>query len=1696
MAHINEDRRSLGTNREIRSLPTTPFRPQPPLPPSASNFLNQNYFPSISSVSTSHPLHPDSFSHHLRPSQQQNHAYIQQNQQIQNPHFHQLPPHFQPPTFSPSQPHHFNYPTYHNSQPPPLRYPSQTLAPSLAPDPIFDHSVPYSSASAKTLPTVAHIPILSGRTDFGAWNDGVRTLLLHLGYLSHIADPSTFGAFALPDRAASYPPTLSVPPTPIEVSAYRIWWEQDNISSHILLSRLHPVVRSLLPYDDSDPNNPRTSRIIYDILRETYGLRGYVGGSTLYADLRALSCGSRIQEFVTKWRSGVSQLRSARYPLVIREVIEFFLERLPTSVPFQILRHKVMERIDLISDDDITEFIRITNEVLDIDNLYRRSNPARVAPPSATRSTPASSLPRVPPIPSPITPAPTVVPTQRSKSSLLCVNQNCGLTGHTIDTCFKVGGGLEGQRDLYLAKRRGAQAHLAQFDEFLASRDRAQAFLLHLDDILQDDEDPPDVTDSTPTVTVDSPSDTIPTFSALSIPTTTHSIVTPVPVINDDLFFELYMSSRPESFAYSAVPSFLDLGSDLPPSAFSATPFPFNSLLDSGCTHHIIRDRSLFWTYDTALATPVKTANCGFLQTLARGSVRFRVASGGRTVTFVLNDCLHAPDAPINLISVGALTEKNVTFTFAKELTIISFPSDHPVLPSFSFNATVLRRLSFLDCDFIPSPSPIPSSLHDPPSPLLDLSDQALTAMFEPVALTPALWHRRFGHLGLDATRAILTKDYATGLNYTGSFHRSHCVACLIGKSPQQPYSHHGHRASNPGDILHSMDTCGPFPTLTPQKHSSFLASLDDCTQFGFTDLHQRKDQSYDSYRRNEATIELVTGNRIRAVRCDGAPELCQGRLGAHLRDRGIALQTTAPYAHQQNGRIERYIRTLVDGMQTLLADSGLPPSFWGDALSTTRYLRNRLPSSVLPSNITPYEGFHRSKPDLSHLRVWGCQCFVTIAPEVRTKGGPRRFEAIFVGYEENRLGWRVRDLKGAYHFSRDVIFNESVPGRLSTSSPSTIDSPPVTSGLPSGRATRTRTRTAAGQTFADAIQARDLALAVRRAKAPTHGGALSVISLSAILDFSSLEVYDSWTDAIPTWSLDADPSPLFTAYGFLSNSPAEYLRAPRSYDLLKPPESYYEACARSDAPVWSAAMDREMDSLRSRQAFEPADLPKGRKAIGVRWVYAFKYNPDGTIIRGKEKARLVAQGFSQRPEDFDETYAPVAKMTSIRIILAFAAVNDLEIMASDVKTAFLHCRLRSDIYCRQIPGQPPLPEPGKVLRILVALYGLRQSAYEFYMLLVRSFQSIGLQRCDVDHAVFYGTWAIPPDPSIPPLPDNVPLFAIIPVHVDDGLIVCNSIPLYLWIIARLQQSLEIIDMGPASLYLGIRITRDRVRRKLWLSQKSYCVELLRTWNMSNCTTACTPMVIKPYLLPPSQTALPDVKDDDIKPLFQKLVGSLIYLAISTRPDISYAAMALGQFNANPTRAHLVAGKRVLRYIAGTLDLALEFNFDGGVVPATIGGFIRNCAVSDADWASDESDRRSISGYCFYFFNSLVSWSAVKQKTISLSSTEAEYYSMTHAIKEALWIRLFLTLLSFPVPRPFPLLSDNQSACALANNSAITSRSKHIDVRHHFIRDHISDGTFCTNWVPTSDMPADIFTKPLASPLFIKHRTSLGLIVV
>ena len=523
--------------------------------------------------------------------------------------------------------------------------------------------------------------------------------------------------------------------------------------------------------------------------------------------------------------------------------------------------------------------------------------------------------------------------------------------------------------------------------------------------------------------------------------------------------------------------------------------------------------------------------------------------------------------------------------------------------------------------------------------------------------------------------------------------------------------------------------------------------------------------------------------------------------------------------------------------------------------------------------------------------------------------------------------------------------------------------------------------------------------------------------------------------------------------------------------------------------------MQREVDSLEVQNAFERTVLPPGRKAIGVCWTYDHKHEADGSIIRGKEKARLVAQGFSQRPEDFDETYAPVVKLTSVRVLPAFANYHNYEIMSFDVKTAFLHAWLPYSIYVKQIPGYPE-DDPKTVLRLLVALYRLKQSAYQWYTLLTATFADLGLYRCEADHAIFIGRWSTPPDHTIT-MPDSEdPLVLIIPIHVDDGLAICNSSSLYAWFVRAISQKVDFVCLGSITnaWYLGQRIVCNHAQKTIHILQSDLVTNLLEDWGMLECKISTVPLSHNLNNLPPcSPNACPNIPDCDITVAYQRLVGSLTYLAVCMRPDLAFAAMALGQFNASATRAHLMVAKGVLRYLAGTVHLGLMFSLHNAHLPASVQIHTSACGLSDADWASNERDRKSISGYCFYFHNSLVSWSARKQRTVSTSSTEYEYYALANTIKEALWIKLFLYLTHLHNAPSLPLLCDNQSARSIATTDSISSCTKHIDVRHHFIHEHITNGSFPLHWIPTSNMVTDIFTKSLPAVLFLHHRDNLGL---
>ena len=830
-----------------------------------------------------------------------------------------------------------------------------------------------------SLPSTKDVPILTGKNDWGPWHSAVRTLIMNANLLGHIADDPLPGAVFDPGLWPTYPPVIHQRSSRAEITAFTEWWSRDGLASHILTSRLSTSVLNSLPIANERMGHRRSARTVYANLRHQYGAGDYSAVMVIEARLRQLKClpsrgGVRVTDFTTTWRTSINQMEAAGFLPGIRHLLTIFADGLPNNtVAYINLYDDIMLSLNEPHDYSLPNIHQLFDRITHIDNTMQRNRilhpttrrPQTLPAPNALPN--SANPPANPTNTSTGTPATDTQGNRNPSSATTLFCSNCHRPGHTDRTCFQPGGAMEGRREEYLASRIPKPiAHIAEVEENFVDNEEI-------------------------TILADEPSLNT-EFAAMSLGN------------SNDIHFSTY-----------ALSSFSDITLDTP-LAFSSISQTYNSALDSACTNHIFRDRHVFHTYNAGGAVPVKTANCGFLTTLGIGDVKIRLKIGDNNVIWTLTNCLHAPDVPINLISVGALQEHHMSVAFSFQKTTISFPFDHTKLSGLSFDAHVTRRLSLLQLDFVPPPV-MPVAFY----------------LFPPVQNTPEIWHRRFGHLGHEASKDVITGNYATGITKPLTTYplSSKCVPCLIGKSPQAPYSNNAKRATNVGDLVH-IDTCGPFPTLTPKKEGYFTIFLDDASNYGVTTLLTNKSGAFQAWKKVEASWELTSGNQIKAVRFDGAKEFTQGSFSNHLLSRGIAMQVTAPYAHAQAGKAERYVRTIEDGIQTLLADAKLPPSFWGDAALTTQYLRNRLPTSTLPTNTTPYEIMYGVKPDLSHLRVWGCQCFPSIPPELRTKGGPRRYEAIFVGYEDNRIGWRVRDLGGKYHFSRDVVFNKNTPGHLS----------------------------------------------------------------------------------------------------------------------------------------------------------------------------------------------------------------------------------------------------------------------------------------------------------------------------------------------------------------------------------------------------------------------------------------------------------------------------------------------------------------------------------------------------------------------------------------------------------------------------------------------------------------------------------------
>ena len=405
---------------------------------------------------------------------------------------------------------------------------------------------------------------------------------------------------------------------------------------------------------------------------------------------------------------------------------------------------------------------------------------------------------------------------------------------------------------------------------------------------------------------------------------------------------------------------------------------------------------------------------------------------------------------------------------------------------------------------------------------------------------------------------------------------------------------------------------------------------------------------------------------------------------------------------------------------------------------------------------------------------------------------------------------------------------------------------------------------------------------------------------------------------------------------------------------------------------------------------------------------------------------------------------------------------------------AYLNAKLKDDIFMRQPKG---FKVPGKersVLRLKRAIYGLKQSGHEWYDELKHTLLSIGFTRCHVEHAVFYRY-------------DQDAI--VLAVDVDDIMITGDSKRGIKRFKEQLSVRYMIKDLGDLNWLLGLEVTRDRDQRTITFGQCVYIQKVVNRFNLQDA---------KPLMIPMSPGNNLSIKDcpeapDEINKMrhvpYKEAIGSLMYAAIGSRPEIAFTVSYLARFMQNPGPAHWEAVKRVIRYLKGTKDAKLTIGLGGTFEWAQEDRCDRQGleGFSDADRNSQEH-RHAISGYVFTIDGGAVSWNLRKQSLVSLSTTESKYMAVMHASKEALWIRAFLSDVFHPLMCPVLLYCDNMSAIAVANNDKYHAHTKHIDIWYHFIREAIVCGLIDLHHCPTEDMAADIFTKALPRPTFERLR--------
>ena len=1066
-------------------------------------------------------------------------------------------------------------------------------------------------------------------------------------------------------------------------------------------------------------------------------------------------------------------------------------------------------------------------------------------------------------------------------------------------------------------------------------------------------------------------------------------------------------------------------------------------VIDSGASCHCFGNEASFVPGSLQPCDVQVHVVGGVTKAKQKGDVRLRLANRGQTSVLLLKDVLLMPGLKVDLLSAKCLLEKGCRLSMSNAACSVVGPDGRTVLVAKLSKVSGLFEVPLMSGGARGKQMISLAATHTANLPDADL------------------WHRRMGHCADNYLSAISPKFAKTPLSF--------CDACVYAKSHRRPFRHQTSEAvfTKPLDSVVS-DLCGPMEVQSRKKKRYFATVIDVVSKYVWVFFLRNKNKLCECLEGWFTMVKTQLGSVPKNFHADNGTEYTAGETRAIFELAGTVFTTTSPDNPNMNAAAERMNRTLLESALAMMFQAGAPKSLWEEAVRYAVYLRNRTPHKGLamksPAEVIPLPMLKKQQQTgklYEHVKTWGCEAWLHVHKNHRRKLSKKAVRCVFVGVDDERKGYRLLTVDGRrLVISRDVHFNKSV-------FPMRDPSPELERGEEKG----SRNASLGGSVDSvDSVGSVDSVDSDLPVSVSDTDGDLPELVYSSDSDSDAGSDSDGDEDdgngmpavAARRSARAREPSGQSlrnvaggdSAYHCAFSSVRRAKRAKKSKDP-NVPSTFKQAKQSPEETKWSHAMQDEYDSLVRNDTWievpESEAVASGTTILTCRWVFDLKRNADGNVVR--YKARLTARGFMQKYGiDYTDTYASVAQLKSFRLLMAIAVVRDLDVYAYDISCAFTYAPLKEQVYMRAPEGFPS--SPGTVLLLKKALYGLKNAPKAWQETLMKVFVAAGFIRMLNDQCVLRRG-------------DSFLL-----VWVDDILCFTSDLAVHLEVTGILESHFKTSDLGAVELYLGIQI--ERTEDTIMLHQSTYVARILERFGMSAAKPGPVPAVCQ---LPVQLAHDASGENFDKSVPYREAVGSLWYAANCTRPDITFATNAVAQYSQSYGTVQWTAVKRIFRYLCGTVNRGIVFTKSKGLQIVT---------YCDSDWGNDPDTRRSKTGYVVTVAGGAAAWQTKSQKSVALSSCEAEFYALCEASKEVMWVSSFLTELGVKFDTPV-IYCDNQGAAALARNPVGHQRSKHIDIRYFFIREAIANEVLKVDYVATTDNVADIFTKATVAVIFHKH---------